>query len=373
MNWLLALVSLFWLAVLVERGMASRYLMSAELFRHCELEVLPPLSVVVAARNEADTIESALASLLQVDYPGLEVVVVNDRSEDDTGELLNRMAAADPSLRVVHNHDLPDGWLGKTHALHLGAEMATGEILLFTDADVHFEREFLRLAVAALNHLRADHLVVAPQVVTDTFWEKIAVPCFTLLFGLKFRPEVVHREPSRFVGVGAFNMLRRSVYQRIGGHRAISLQVADDLILGKLVKREGFQQLFLISNQVRVRWVKGLRGIVLGLEKNGFAGTNYSLLEVVLGCTGFVLLFWLPWLAWFGWWAAWPGWIFQVAVAWGVARLSGWPWWSAFFLPLAGTLLAFALLRSTYLTLWRGGVLWRGTFYPLKLLKAQQI
>src|SRR2546423_821839 len=137
--------------------------------------LMPPLSVVVPALNEEATVEAAMRTLLALDYPDLEIIGVDDRSTDETGAILDRLAAEDARLRVTHVRELPPGWLGKNHALHVGSAVARGEWILFTDADVHFERDALRRAVRYAVYRRLDHLVVVPQVLLAGFWETLFV------------------------------------------------------------------------------------------------------------------------------------------------------------------------------------------------------
>ncbi|HEX2187521.1 MAG TPA: glycosyltransferase family A protein, partial [Longimicrobiaceae bacterium] len=163
----------------------------------------PPLSVVIAARDEARNIEPALASVLAQRYGPLEVVVVDDRSEDATGAILDRMAAADPRLRVEHVSELPRGWLGKNHALHVGAAGARGEYLLFTDADVVMEPDALARAVGYVRAHGIDHLAAGPRVEMPSLALRVFVVLFTLFFSIAFRPWKVRdpRSPAH-IGVG---------------------------------------------------------------------------------------------------------------------------------------------------------------------------
>ncbi|MGE0489417.1 MAG: glycosyltransferase family 2 protein [Vulcanimicrobiota bacterium] len=363
------LLALFWVLIWGERFRSMRYLMRLEQFAEQTPAVYPRVSVLVAACNEEATVASALQSLLALDYPDYEVVVVNDRSSDQTGAILDGMAR--PGLVVVHNRELPQGWLGKNHALHLAARRASGEVLLFTDADVHFEPTALRVAVAAMLNLRVDHLVMVPTIETHGFWEKTLIGFFTFMFGSRFRPELVHREERYFVGVGAFNMLRRAAYQQIGGHEPISLQVADDLMLGKLIKQAGLTQAFLAGQRyARVRWVVGLGGLVHGLEKNAFAGLEYSVAQTLVGCGGLLTVTWGPL------WCGTPGLAPLILMLGGAMihhRRIELPAWSGLTFPLASLVLNYVILRSMLLTLWRGGIWWRGTFYSLRELRSQPI
>ena len=336
----------------------------------------PKVSVVVPARDEAKRIEEALRSLAAQEYPDLEVIAVDDRSRDATGAILDRLAAEDPRLRAVHVRELPAGWLGKCHALQEGAGRSTGELLLFTDGDVVFAPDTLRLAVRYLLGRRLDHLALLPGLSPGGYWEDAAKTYFAMLFLLGVKAWGAG-SPSKnvYVGIGAFNLLRRSAYEAVGRHEAIRLEVADDLLLGKRIKQAGFRQEALLAlDHLRLRWQEGVGGFVRGLEKNGFASIGYSIPFLLL-ITGLVALYYgLPYAA---------------ALAFRDARVSGYAlaillmhglfgyfgsyrrygWLLAPSLPVAAFLYLYSLWRSAVLTLWRGGVLWRDTFYPLEVLR----
>ncbi|MEW6282541.1 MAG: glycosyltransferase family 2 protein [Candidatus Eremiobacterota bacterium] len=381
LSWILAL---FWWVVAFRLYLAIRRVASladeplGPEPRGAPAAPLAGLSVVVAASNEADHVEEALSSLLQVDYPDLEVVAVNDRSTDATGEILDRMARLDPRLTVVHVRELPPGWLGKTHALQRGAERARHSLLLFTDADVHFSPDSLRRAVGAMLRRGADHLVVSPYVVTRSFWETAFVSYFNVLFQLRFQPDLADRpgHPA-YLGVGAFNMLRAEVYRAVGGHGPVALDVTDDMSLGRLVKRSGYRPMVLNSGGlVRVRWMVGLAGIIGGLEKNAYAGTDYSMSTVLAACA-WILATTLGTVLCFDQAAgglAVGGMLLCGALA---ASMMGLPRWGGALFPVTGPLFCYVLLRSAWLTERRGGVVWRGTFYPLpelrEFLRRQQL
>ncbi|MBI3121243.1 MAG: glycosyltransferase, partial [candidate division NC10 bacterium] len=252
--------------------------------RLARLSIAPPagvrsaVSVIVPARNEARVLPRSIASLVGQTFPDLEVIALNDRSTDDTGAVLDSLKQIHARLTVIHLDSLPEGWVGKTHALYLGSRRAQGEWLLFTDADVIFHPQCLEAAVAWAEANRVDHLVVIPRVETVGFWEKVLVSCFSLLFSLAQRPWRVSDSRSRAsIGIGAFNLIRRSAYEAIGTHRALANAVVDDLELGRLGKRHGLRQAVVRGEHLlSVRWQVGLSGVISGLEKNAFAGVEYS-------------------------------------------------------------------------------------------------
>ncbi len=332
------------------------------------------LSVIVPARNEAAALPRALNSLLASTYPDCEIIAVDDRSTDDTGRLLDTFARQNSRLSVIHMATLPAGWLGKTHALYAGYRQARGDWLLFTDADVVFDRRCLQTAITYAETEQLDHLVLAPDVETVGFWEPILVGCFGLLFGLLFRPWAARDPRSRAsVGIGAFNLVRRAAYEAIGTHRALANAVIDDLARGAAIKAQGFRQAAMLGHRLlSVRWQIGLGGIVRGLEKNAYAGLHFSL-TYALG--GSILLLAAGLAPVFGVIAPigaplWAG----AAVA-GIAcqayhaRMSHLPLWSALLQPLGFIVLAYAILRSTVLAHRRGGIEWRGTSYSLTALR----
>lgn len=341
---------------------------------------LPGLTIVVPARDEEATAGAAMRTLLELDYPDLEIIAVNDRSTDRTGDVLDRLAREDPRLQVVHIRELPEGWLGKNHALHTAASRARGEWILFTDADIHFEPTVLRRAVAHAVRSGVDHLVVMPEVLARGFWERAFLSFFWITFAFRWQPRKVSDPGSRhYIGVGAFNLVSAGAYANAGGHAAMPMEVLDDVMLGKLLKRSGARQACLPGvGMVRVRWVDGLGGAVRSLTKNLFAGMRFSILWTMFGSMALLAggvwplfgLFVGPWearalcAATFACmvWAAASG--VQVR---GHSPLVG------LTFPAGAAILLYILWRSMLLTTWRGGITWRGTFYPLSSLRRGRI
>ncbi|HLJ57479.1 MAG TPA: glycosyltransferase family 2 protein, partial [Chthonomonadaceae bacterium] len=198
-------------------------------FTKGQLCSLPPLTIVVPACNEALTVGRAMRSLLALEYPDLEIIAVNDRSTDETGDILDCLAAGNKRLRVLHINRLPPGWLGKNHALHVGGLQARGDWILFTDADVVYQPDALERAVAYAAMTRTDHLVACPRCRGFDFWEKLFMSYFGLMFLLRVRPwEVEQPGRSAYFGFGAFNLVRTEAYRKSGGHDAMPMEVTDD-------------------------------------------------------------------------------------------------------------------------------------------------
>lgn len=338
--------------------------------------VWPRISVIVAAKDEEPNVPAALSGLLASDYPNLEVVFVNDRSRDRTGAVAEEFAKSDSRLTVVHIESLPDGWLGKCHAMHHAAERATGEFLLFTDGDVLFEPDSLRLSVRYTLARNLDHFCLLPSMITNSYLERTIVALFGMMFLFGTQPWFQKlRLPQSYYGVGAFNLVRRTAYDCVGGHVPIRLDVLDDVKLGKLLYKHGYRAEFLLGDsKLRVRWQDSAWGVIRGLEKNAFAGLNYSLLELLRFNVLFLLVFFLPWCGFVLWPqpAAW-GWLVTLAVMHvtfgrlAVAFGAGLRVLPAQILGAAAVL--FAFWRSAFITLKQGGVAWRDTLYPLSELR----
>ena len=340
--------------------------------------VLPRVSIVLAALNEESTIEPAMLSLLALEYDNLEIIAVNDRSTDATGEILERLAAANPGrLRVVHIDMLPPGWLGKCNALQHGSRVATGEWMLFTDADVLFEPQAITHAVSFATALGAGHFVLFPWMLWKDPLEASLLGLFSMSLTVAFQTwRIESRSLRSYIGVGAFNMIRRDLYESFGGHSPLRLEVGDDLKLGYLAKKHGAKSVAVNSGgEVRVRWREGTLDTMRGVERSGFAGVNFSWTMIVLGVLFFtgimVAPYVLPFLSdsplvlWLSVYS-----IFLIVLGYaGGHRASGLPLWAGVFHPVACLLYSWAIFRSGVITTRRGGLSWRGTFYSIDELK----
>lgn len=336
----------------------------------------PSIAVLFAARDEAEKLPHALATLLAQDYPDYEVVAVNDRSQDATPQILDNFARANHHLKVVHLSALPPGWLGKPHALWQAYQHARGDWFVFTDADVRFAPDLLRRAVALTQARGWDHLSLVIQIDLEGFWEKVTVNYFGLGFVFGAQPWQADNPKSRsYVGVGAFQLLRRSAYEAIGTHQRLAMEVVEDMKLGKLVKLGGFRSgVAFAGSMVRVRWYSGLRNLIRGVTKNLFAGCGYRLSWALGGITAAFLISILPFLGLLfasGWPRALAGAAALLAIALHAYLIWPTPVSPLYALthPLGALFFCYMMLRSTVVTLWRGGVEWRDTFYPLEELR----
>jgi glycosyltransferase involved in cell wall biosynthesis len=343
----------------------------------------PRLSIIVPARDEAGTIEQSLGMLLALDYDNYEVIVVDDRSTDRTGEIVDRIAAtprAHSRLKAIHVGELPSGWLGKTHAMWLAGEQATGDWLLFTDADVLFRADVLRRALAYAEAEQADHVVVFPRMIMEHPGERMMIAFFQTLFTFGHRPwRVADPETKDHMGVGAFNLVRRATYQAVGTYRALRMEVLDDMKLGKVIKNARFRQRNVFGKDlISIRWAQGSRGVIDNLTKNFFALLSFQWWRAV--ASAFMLLF-LNLGPFLGIWAAHGGERLPYAVALisifliyvGMALLSPIPPYYFFLHPVSTVLFGYIVLRSMFLALRNDGVTWRGTKYGLEELRRGQV
>jgi hypothetical protein len=373
-----SLLVLFNLVLFFRLGSFRRSFPTLREWKGPSLEPWPRVSVIVPCRNEALGVERAMSSLLAQDYPDLEIVAVNDRSEDDTGARLDALAAKDTRLRVIHIRDLPAGWLGKNHAMHQGASQATGPWLLFADGDVVFEPSALRQSVAFAHAHGLGHFVALPYFDTHGFLERAFVSTFAIALGIKVDPARLCVPGSwAYVGVGAFGLIQRDAYRKIGGHERLAFEVADDLKLGLLLRRGGVPQGLLDSDHmVSLRWQNGLVASLRGLEKNAFAGCEWNVLLALVAVGGVTTAALLPYAPLFVGLPAWthvPAFLaalFPMLLVGATARrVSGGSGLEGLLAPVSAVALGGVIAWSTVLALTRGGIIWRGTFYPLAELR----
>lgn len=338
------------------------------------------VSIIVPARNEQRNVREAMQSLLELTYPAYELIVVDDRSGDDTGRILDEMAAASPRLKVIHIQDLPQGWLGKNHALWVGSRRAKGDLLLFTDADIIMEPTVLTRAVAFMEQHKLDHLAATPSMHMPTPFLSMFGASFIIYFTLFTRPWKAKDAGSRcHIGIGAFNLVRGEVYRLTGGHETIRLRPDDDIKLGKIIKKGGFRQDVAYAPEfLKVEWYSSVSEVIQGLEKNAFSGADYTIPLILTGCIIHIMGSIWPFFALFITHGAVRG-IYIAIVCLIIliftdsARFHRSKAWYVLGYPVTTALFVFILLRTMLLNLVQGGIYWRGTFYSLKELKANKV
>ena len=377
------LVAIGWAYWLVAGWLVIRLIRSVPRLNRLEAPAPPTwrrLSIILPACNEADRIEAALRDRLREDYPNVEIIVVEDRSTDATPELVDRVTAQDSRVTVEHIRGLPDGWLGKTHAMHCGARRATGDWLLFSDADVHVEPGVMRRVIAYCESRGLDFLTVLPEMWSSAFALDAVMGTFVRSFSLVGRLWKVEDPASAvYAGVGAFNLVRRTAFERAGGFEKLRLTVVDDMGLGRLLKRTGARCAVVNGcGQVGLHFYRDFGEMLRGTEKTVYIVNNFSLPRVVASSVAFV---WLECAPFFGVIADLAPWVriasagfvlLALAQAAVMARWLHRPLWPTLCIPVGVILSAYAGIRSGILAVRRGGVLWRGTLYPNALLRQHE-
>ncbi|MFP7297744.1 glycosyltransferase [Neobacillus niacini] len=369
---------LVWTVFLIDGFIGLRKIEALEAEK--SLEDGPLLSVIVAARNEAGQIEASILSQLKQTYKNVEWILVNDRSTDSTGLIMNEMQQEDHRIKVIHIAQLPEGWLGKNHALYKGFLEASGKWLLFTDADVKFEREAFAKALHYFNRHELDHLTAAPNLSAKKFWLKSFVAFFLFGFSYFKRPWAANNPKSKIgTGIGAFNLVSKEAYEAFGTHEKVKMRPDDDLQLGMRMKQAGYSQRIVTALKlIEVEWYRSLSEAFIGLEKNTFAGLHYRVSMVLFAILGVFITNVLPFIT-----------IFSsnktvALLSLGNIVLSGIHYVlvikkmtifsPAMFLvlPVTGMLFIYSIIRASILTFKRGGIMWRGTIYKLSELREKE-
>jgi glycosyltransferase involved in cell wall biosynthesis len=345
-------------------------------------EPQPTLSVIIAVRDEAARIEKTVRQVLAQQGVDLQLIVVNDRSRDATPQILNQLSSEFSQLKILTLDHLPEKWLGKCHAMHVGAHYASGEWLLFTDGDVWLAHDVAARAIAAAKTMGVDHVTLAPgQHMPENQKPGALYQSVMLMFQVILNVHLgrANRDrPNSMAGIGAFNLIRKDIYEKIGGHEALRLEVADDMKLGLLVRRAnpmGKSRALLAEDAVECDWAGTVGGLKRALEKNMWSGLNFNLTLAILLTLLFVALWIIPFVALL--YLPAPS---AIAAAFGLPLLilissvqaakNRWRLWPSLFAPIAGPIIAGVLWNSIFTTLRQGGIRWRDTFYPLSLLRS---
>lgn len=340
----------------------------------------PALNIVIAACNEEEGIEAAIKSLLLQDYPNLKVILVNDRSTDNTGNIIEKLAE-DERVKAIHIDELPEKWLGKVHAFSVAFNEVDSEWVLFTDADIHFKPGALKKAVAYVLHKKAEHLALMPDVITKNYWLEVIIRTFGLMFLFSTRVDELEKPGTNTViGVGAFNLVKKSILDKSKGIKWLRMEVADDVGMGLLIKRAGGKSVFAMAQQlISVDWYPSIAAMFVGLEKNLFgAGSHYQVIRLLIMVGVMWLFVFAPFVVltvavpiWLKIFACltllWIPVIMIVLKVSSAARLS-----VGLFVPLGQIFISLMMLWSGFTCLMRGGIIWRGTLYPIKQLKKYQ-
>ena len=338
---------------------------------------LPRVSVIITARDEEARIETSVRRMLDQADIDVEVVVVDDRSADRTPAIVSALEREDSRVRVQRIDHLPDDWLGKPHACHVGAGLASGEWLLFSDADAWLTRRVIARAIDAALAADADHVCLIPSEPDATVAARATL--INLSAGLvNYAARANRDDPRSMIGVGAFNLVRAESYRTIGGHEPLRLEVVDDLKLGLLLRRAGFRsRAFGSVGDVEVHWSPTARQLIRALEKNMFAMLDFSALRAVIALGGLSLLVGValatPFVGGVAGLVALGGWLTTLVPSLMMARRARWGVLAAFLTPFMMPVMIHAVANSAWVTLRQRGIRWRGTFYPLDVLRRGRV
>lgn len=341
----------------------------------------PKISLIVPACNEESTIGPALRSLLALEYPHLEIIVVNDRSTDRTGEIIAQVCGDSPRARIVTVDSLPKGWLGKVHAQHQALKEATGEWILFTDADVHFAKDALKKTVVYCEQEQLEFLTLVPHIIAHGFWIKACITQFLSSGALAIDIRSVQNTKKReAIGCGAFNFVKREAYLRSPGLEWLSMEVIDDGGFAFMMKSVGAKSDLLSGlHEVSLEWYPNVKSYVFGLEKNSFSIFQYQL--------SYLLVFTILVVHWMSGLYVIPFIdpnetsftvlvlsfvVYHVSNVLMMKKVSDFPLYMVFVLPLAKLFSLVTVWRGAVLCTLRGGVYWRKTFYSKQELIANQ-
>ncbi|MFP5109565.1 glycosyltransferase [Neobacillus sp. C211] len=341
------------------------------------MELGPLLSVVVAARNEEKQIEASILSQLEQTYKNVEWILVNDRSTDMTGTIMEELTKIDPRLKVIHVDQFPEGWLGKNNALYTGALQASGKWLLFTDADVKFEKQAFAKALHYFERHKLDHLTAAPNLSANRFWLKSFVAFFLFGFSYFKRPWLANNPKSKIgTGIGAFILVLKKSYESFGTHEKIKMRPDDDLQLGMKMKKAGYRQRIVTAlHLIEVEWYGSLKEALVGLEKNTFAGLHYRISMVIFAILGVFITNVLPFVMIFSGNTTVALLSFGNIVLCGILyvvvikKLTLFSPMMFLVFPITALLFIYSIIRASLLTFKRGGIVWRGTTYRLSELR----
>lgn len=335
----------------------------------------PSVAIIIAVRNEEADLKNALISICNLDYNNFKIIVVNDRSTDNTGNILKALQKDFP-IEVINIETLPPGWLGKNYALFSGFSKSAEEYMLFTDADVVFKEDVLGKAMHFVVKNDLDHLTILPEITSQSSLLKSVLSTFIILLTAMQRPWAAKKKSSKAnIGVGAFNLVKRKKYSQAGTHKAIAMRPDDDLQLAAMMKAAGGKADVLYGlNMIKVEWYKSVKEFINGLMKNAFSGFDYSLIKLIGGVIGVLLFFVLPVpvILFFGNTSQIIMLAFTVAsqliLFWQMPGSKG-RWWFGFTLIYSGIVLVYIFIKAAFTNIRDGGIYWRETFYSLTELR----
>jgi cellulose synthase/poly-beta-1,6-N-acetylglucosamine synthase-like glycosyltransferase len=368
------LILIFWIIASVYLAVNRN---RVEMLSHVKFfaQPLPAVVIIIPVRNEAENLREALQSVCNLAYPHYRVMVINDRSTDESGAILLELSTQYRNLHIVEIVQLPPAWLGKNHALFTGYNQSSEEWLLFTDADVEFRKDTLWKAMSYMQKHSLDHLTVLPHVKSRSSTLNALLGTFVMMLEFRHKPwQIRDPDSNASLGVGAFNLVKRSSYEKAGTHESFALRPDDDLKLGELMKTSGGRcDAVYGDNQISLEWYPSVQEFVKGLMKNTFAIFNYRWWFAILGgVIPVTLLYVMPVaLLLTGTSGLVCYMIISAAqfVIFNTSRGVHMNWWSFLTTPISGLIMIYIVIKSTYLTLKQKGIYWRDTFYSLDELR----
>jgi len=386
MLWIVALVAVLWCGM---GALTFWSLRGATVLRANQptspLESFPKVSIIIAARNEEEALPAALESILAIEYPDFEIVLVDDDSQDRTGAIADQWAAnpaARGRLRIYHNKQLPPNWRGKVHALQLAASAASGEWILATDADMVFHPSILRVAMSYALERGVRLLSIVPEFEFVSFWEKVVLPAFSFLISSLFPLRLVNDPTSsRALAAGAFILMKREELNALGGYARLRNVLIEDLRMAELFKRHG-RRVYLAASRglLRTRMYSSGGEMFEGLSRSAFEGSGFSVPKILGAVFLANLLAVFPWVVlmarilrdlWVGGIAVRDPVVLVALLACALASLVYLsfirhfrvPVLYVFALPLATLFYSCVAINSTFAGVMGGGVPWKGRRY----------
>lgn len=339
-------------------------------------EALPKVSIIVPIHNEENKLKVALQSLCQLDYSNYEIIAVNDRSNDNSIKIIQQLASTENKLKLITIENLPQDWLGKPHALQQGLDASTGELILFTDADVIFDPAIIDKAVTLMLSEQLDHLTLAPYMILKNTIMRLFIPFQLYTMLVSMRPWRANtNNTSEAIGIGAFNLVTKQSMTLIDGFSQLRLNPVDDVGLAKLLKKQGLKQSFANPGKLLcLNWYDSYREACNGLEKNIFAFLDYSYSKTIAIFSVYLIFYYTPVIALFSQnhmitLLSLSNLLLVCGCLAPVYRELELPASYALFYPLTALLPWFIGVRSVFLTWYRAGIYWGGKFFPLKKLK----
>ncbi|WP_160116222.1 glycosyltransferase [Legionella busanensis] len=337
--------------------------------------VWPKVSIIVPFHNEQQHLESAMRSLCSLDYANYEVIAVDDRSTDFSYKIASQIANKNPCLKLIKVETLPFNWLGKPHALHQGLKHATGDYIVFTDADVNFKPSTLTKAIDYMLAENLGHLTLSPKIEVTHFSMKLFMPFLLCIMFLSMMPwRIKSINPKDAIGIGAFNCISRETLNLIGGVKSVALNPIDDVGLACRIKQYSVKQGIADAGfLLTLSWYETIKACKIGFEKNIFAFFNFSLIKSVMALLSLATFIFLP--------------LFGLTIFNSLTYLLSsisiismvlaimlschqlnLPKIYALSYPLAALITLYIVIRSVSLCILRQGIYWGGKFFSLKKL-----